>query len=571
MADPMHVSAPSAGQGTAVPDLVPARMVNEYAYCPRLFYLEWVQGEFEDNADTVQGRARHRRVDNERGGREEAVERSTTEEPIHARSVLMAAEDEGLIARIDLVEFAGNVAVPVDYKRGAVPDNTERSWEPERVQLCVQGLILRANGYRCDEGLLYYVESKTHVRVPFDDDLVSRTRALVKELRQVAAAGRIPPPLEDSPKCPRCSLVGICLPDETHLLQHTERRAGDTVPVRRLIPENDDALPLYVQEQGAHVAKSGGRLIIRKQGQVLQEARLIDVSQVCLFGNVQISSQAVRELASLGIPVVYFSFGGWLTAFTIGQPHKNVELRIHQYAAAQDTARRLQIARSMVAAKLSNCRTMLRRNHKGNPTTALDELRRLRDAAFRAASLETLLGLEGAAARVYFAHFAGMSREDLVSGWDFHNRNRRPPRDPVNALLSLMYSLLIKDAFAALLAAGFDPYLGVYHAPKYGKPALALDLAEEFRPLIADSVVLGLINNREVSVEDFVRRAGGVALTDSGRRRAIAAYERRMNTSIRHPIFGYTVSYRRILAVQARLLARTVLTEIPAYPGFVTR
>lgn len=209
MSEPVPVQSGAQDRGTAVPDLVPVRMINEYAYCPRLFYLEWVQGEFEDNADTVQGRARHRRVDHEQGGDEEAIGGSSLEAPIHARSVFMASEEEGLIARIDLVEFTGDVATPVDYKRGPVPDTPEQSWEPERVQLCAQGLILRANGYKCDEGVLYYVESRTRVRVPFDEALVRRTRELVSQLREVAAAGRIPPPLEDSPKCPRCSLIRV--------------------------------------------------------------------------------------------------------------------------------------------------------------------------------------------------------------------------------------------------------------------------------------------------------------------------------------------------------------------------
>lgn len=546
-------------------------MVNEFAYCPRLAYLEWVQGEFADNADTVQGRARHRRVDRERGGDDEQREQEG-DDVVHARSLLLSAEKEGLIARMDIVEFEGKTATPVDYKRGKVPDIPERVWEPERVQLCAQGLILRENGFDCDEGIVYFVESKTRVTVRFDDELVERTRFLVAGLREMAAAGQMPPPLVDSPKCPRCSLVGICLPDETNLLKELDADdEAERVRVRRLIPKYEHALPLYVQEQGAAVGKSGERITVRRKGELLHEARLLDVSQVCLLGNVQVSTQAVRELAGRGIPILYFSYGGWFSAMTRGAEHKNIELRMAQYDVARDEVRALAIARAMIAGKIYNCRTLLRRNHKGDPSSALAELQRLREKVQRADSVETLLGLEGTAARVYFSHLGGMLRGDLAEEWDFRTRNRRPPRDPVNALLSLMYSLVIKDATVALTATGLDPMLGMYHAPKYGKPSLALDLAEEFRPLLADSVVISVINNEEVKSDEFVRRAGGVALTDAARKRVIGAYERRMATKIRHPLFGYTISYRRILYVQARLLARTILGEIAEYPVFTTR
>lgn len=289
------------------------------------------------------------------------------------------------------------------------------------------------------------------------------------------------------------------------------------------------------------------------------------------MGNVQVSTQAVREFTSRNIPVLYFTYGGWLSAITRGLDHKNVELRLAQYEAASDAERSLAIAKRIVAGKIYNSRIMLRRNHKGEADAALDELRRLRLRALEAPDVGALLGLEGAAARVYFSHLDGMLRGDLAGEWNFRTRNRRPPRDPVNALLSFAYALLTKDALVALSATGFDPYLGVYHAPKYGKPALALDLVEEFRPILADSVVIGVINNEEVTPDDFVRRAGGVALKDAARKRFIAAYERRMQSTIAHPLFGYTISYRRVLAVQARLLARAITGEIASYPSFATR
>lgn len=180
-----------------------------------------------------------------------------------------------------------------------------------------------------------------------------------------------------------------------------------------------------------------------------------------------------------------------------------------------------------------------------------------------------MLGIEGMAASLYFPAFASI----LTGGDEFRleGRNRRPPRDPINALLSFVYALLTKELTVALFACGFDPMLGFFHRPRYGRPSLALDLAEEFRPLIADSVVLTLVNNGEVAPADFICRAGGVALTTAGRRAVIGAFERRMETLVTHPIFGYRVSYRRILEVQSRLLGRTVLGDLESYPSFCTR
>jgi CRISPR-associated protein Cas1 len=573
----------------AAPELVPARMLNEFAYCPRLAYLEWVQGEFEDSADTVEGRFHHRRVD-EAGSKQEVEVSAEADDELHiARSVMLSAERAGLIARIDLLEVEGEQAVPVDYKRGSAPPHGAEPWEPERVQLCAHALILRENGLACDRGVLYYAASRSRVGVPIADDLVQRTLALIGELRQTVAAGVIPPPLEDSPKCPRCSLVGICLPDEVNLLKHgvedkapesaeADREGGPkgraSSEARQLLAPAAHRLPIYVQEQGALVAKRDEQLQIRQGKEVLHEARLLTVSELCLFGNVQVSTQALRELVARDIPVCYLSSGGWFYAITHGMSHKNVELRQAQYRTADDPARSLAFARRFVEGKVRNCRILLRRNHPDSPPAALAELLRLCGRTRTAPDMPTLLGLEGAAARVYFAHFPGLLKAHTDSGemaFDFTTRNRRPPRDPVNALLSFAYAMLVKDLTVTLLTVGLDPYLGFYHQPRYGRPALALDLAEEFRPLIAESAVIGAINNEEVRPDDFVRQLGAVALTSRGRRQFLEAYERRLSQEIVHPLFRYAASYRRILSIQCRLLSRCLLGEIPTYRPFCTR
>lgn len=184
------------------------------------------------------------------------------------------------------------------------------------------------------------------------------------------------------------------------------------------------------------------------------------------------------------------------------------------------------------------------------------------------------MGYEGAAARLYFEQFTtmiGASNARLAAEFDANGRNRRPPRDPINCMLSFCYSLLVKDLVATCIGVGLDPYIGVLHSTRFGRPSLALDLQEEFRPLIGDSVVIQVLNNGEVREKDFVVRSRGVMLTTEGRRSVIAAYERRLDTEIRHPKFGYKISYRRVMDVQARILAATIIGELPSYIPMTTR
>jgi CRISPR-associated protein Cas1 len=604
--------------------LLPARMINEFQYCPRLAYLEWVQGEWAESADTVEGRHSHRRVDRPSGdlprrsagpgvegargkgaatkaarpssdaegssakagaaenddarkdangndgAESDTTDNDGTDDRIHARSITLSSTRLGLIARMDLVEGEGDRVTPVDYKRGKRPHTARGAYDPERVQLCVQGLILEEHGYTCEEGILYFAQSRERVRVPLDEELRALTRNAIDGLRLIAAGGQIPPPLEDSPKCARCSLVGICLPDEVNYL-----RKQDGAP-RPLAVPRDEALPLYVQARGAKVSKKGEVLEISIEDQPVQTVRLIDVSQLVLMGQVYVTSPTLHELMSREIPVSWHSFGGWFLGHTVGVGHKNVEIRTAQYRASFDPHTCLRLAKGFVLAKIQNQKTFLRRNWKGDavPEDLMEGFQQDSRRAQRAADLAELLGAEGNAAARYFGAFSSMLRkwEDVDAlAFDFTTRNRRPPTDPVNALLSYAYSLLSRSWSVALTAVGFDCYRGFYHQPRYGRPALALDMMEPFRPLVADSCVIQAINNGEVRPSDFISAAGSVALTDDGRKRFIATFERRLSQEIAHPIFGYRLSYRRLLELQARLLARYLLGELPDYPNFTTR
>ncbi len=549
--------------------LLPARMVNEFAYCPRLAYLEWVQGEWGDTVDTVEGRTTHKRVDKP-GGDLPAPEAVEDTERVHVRSITLASNHLGLIAKLDLAESDGGDVIPVDYKKGKRPHVPKGAYEPERIQLCMQGMLLEEHGYSSPHGVLYFAGSRERVTVEFDDELRAATAQAINGLRLVAAGGRMPPPLEDSPKCPRCSLVGICLPDEVNYLKYQK-----TSP-RPLAVGHDEALPVYVQDHRAYIGKSGENLTIKSEDKVVASPRLVETSQLVVMGYAGMSTQAMHELMRREIPITWHSFGGWFVGHTIGTGHRNVELRTAQYQASFDERRCRELARGLVWAKIRNARTFLRRNWRGEapPDALMDALKRDAEAALRCASLQELLGIEGASAARYFGAFANLIKQPDDGGalsFDFRTRNRRPPTDPVNAMLSYGYSLLVRTWTVTLSAVGFDPYRGFYHQPRYGRPALALDVMEPFRPLIADSAVLQAVNNGEVRPTDFIAAAGSVNMSPEGRKRFIGAFERRLSQEVTHPMFGYKVSYRRLLELQARLLGRYLLGEINEYPNFTTR
>jgi CRISPR-associated protein Cas1 len=346
--------------------------------------------------------------------------------------------------------------------------------------------------------------------------------------------------------------------------------------VRRLVTPRDELKPLYLNTQGLKVGKSGGLLRVADRDKTPQDVRINEICQLNLMGNIQVTTQAIQSLCGAGVPICYFSMGGWFYGVTTGMNTKNIFLRRAQFRLAEEEWFALRFARRLVAGKIRNQRVMLQRNHIEPPAPVLSLMKEMAARAESATSLTGLLGIEGNAARLYFSEFSGMLKTesgepDPTFTLDFTGRNRRPPLDPVNALLSLAYSLLTNDFTVACYAVGFDPFLGFYHQPRFGRPALALDLMEPFRPLVADSAVLSAVNTRMITERDFVRAGKAVALTAEGRKAFFRAYELRMDTLVTHPLFDYRVSYRRMLEIQARLLGRVIEGEIADYPVFLTR
>jgi CRISPR-associated protein Cas1 len=636
-AEPIPSAAPplSPAPSAAGEDgLVPVRALNQLTYCPRLYWLQYVEAVVPVNEHLEDGRLLHRRVDDPglefRRRREDGV-------PV-TRSVSLSSPALGLSGKLDVVEEEGGGVRPVEYKRSAVPTGADGrpTWrDNDAVQVAAQAMLLEEEfGRAVPSGVLYYAGSRARVEVPVDNALRERVRAAVAEARALSASQRPPDPLpsELRHKCRGCSLVGICQPEETLFLSSAETEAGDgrrdgeggdggpsggehpgpspapfDRPVPRVLPSSHEGAVLYVQEQGAYVGRRSEHLVVRIDGAEVRRVPIATVRQVVVFGNVQVSTEALTTLAAAEVPVAFLSAHGRFLAAVEPAPAKNVSLRTIQHRAFADPAKAMELSKAVVRAKIANQRTLLMRTlraRRGDATDAGDggaptpaeggpagaggrgeavrfrasddpAAREMADMAARVASAgdaATLLGLEGQAAAAYFSAFGRMlAPRPGLAGFDFASRNRRPPRDPVNAVLSFAYAMLAKDCFSAVTAVGFDPYLGFYHAGRHGRPSLALDVMEEFRSVISDSVTLTLFNNGLLGPRDFVSWRSACQLAESGRRRFFEAYHARLADEVTHPLFGYRMAWSRMIEVQARLLAAHLRGEHASYVGFTVR
>lgn len=353
---------------------------------------------------------------------------------------------------------------------------------------------------------------------------------------------------------------------------------------------------LYLTEQYSTLTKDGDTLVVkipanRETGADKRNVRipLMKVDQVVVLGNCTVTTPALLALLEQQAEVCFLSYHGQFKGRVSNGFTKNGGLRIAQHRAAvvNNPNQALLAAKAFVQGKLANMRTLLlRANRKLDEPAVTQATASLAKLLKQIEALKSdglpppdpsnpqlnsawgqLLGLEGSGSAAYFGVFSRLLKQDL----GFRKRVRRPPTDPVNAMLSLGYTLLANQVAAAVNLAGLDPYVGFLHGSKYGKPALALDLMEEFRPIVVDSVVLTLINTGAIQAKDFIETLGAYQLTDAGRKTFFQKYEERLNTTIQHPTFNYQVSYRKAIEVQTRLLGKWLVGEIEAYIPFMVR
>lgn len=350
---------------------------------------------------------------------------------------------------------------------------------------------------------------------------------------------------------------------------------------------------LYLTEPRSLVKKDGDTLVVhipgdKERGTVERNVRvpLMKVTQVVVMSDSTVTTPALLALLEQQVDVSFCDYYGRFCGQLAPGMSRNGQLRIAQYRAHVDYGRRVALARSFVAGKLANQRTMLLRSNRKledgviaaaaatiqNIVVDVQQLTSITEPTDPArpqadSTMGSLQGLEGAGSAAYFGVFNRLLRNEM----GFRRRVRRPPTDPVNALLSFGYTLLMNNVLSAVSQVGMDPYVGYLHSSQYGKPALALDLMEEFRTPVVDSVVVTVINNRIIQPDHFSEQLGTYRLSDAGRRRFLETFEERLATSIEHPIFGYKATYRRCLELQARLVAKTVMGEIDQYVPFKVR
>ncbi|MEM1296639.1 MAG: CRISPR-associated endonuclease Cas1 [Verrucomicrobiota bacterium] len=467
--------------------LMPVRRLHNFTYCARLFYFQWVENLFVENADTIAGSALHANVDRPSHWREELdlAERASM------RSLDLESESLGLRGVIDFVEDLGEGAEIIDYKKGSAardPETGERvPKEYDAIQVAAYALLLSEHGVNAVRGSIYYAAERKRVEVALDEAMFAKTRRLLRQARETAESGKLPPPLRDDPRCLHCSAYSICLPNESAFWSGQEAKpAKDREPPR---PPGDEGEIIVVQNNKARVGQRSGEITVSLNAKVKSKHPIEQLQAIYLYGAVQISTQAILACLGREIPIAHFSPAGRFLGLTAGLPQSGVDARLGQYRLFGEPGIRLKLTGEIIRAKIHNQRVLLMRNGEV-PDKQLRQLAKLRDRTAEAESIESVRGLEGAAAAIYFEHFAtmlkpggrrsvvaeasheesaahptggGMGKNDgAPARWfDFTHRNRRPPRDPVNALLGQGYSILAKELTGVCHTVGLDPFLGL--------------------------------------------------------------------------------------------------------------
>jgi CRISPR-associated protein Cas1 len=568
--------------------LWPARNVAEHAYCPRLFYFMQVEGIFLPSSDTEKGAAVHRRVDKpSAASSEDDGDAPDSDRPKVVRSLALTSKALGLTATLDLAEISGQSAVPVEYRKGRPkraamapppddpgeaddpPLSVAEAWPTDRVQVGFQAILLEEAGYTVSEAVIYYAQEKLRLKIAVDAALKAEALATLQAAKACAQGPR-PLPLVNDPRCVRCSLQPICLPDEVNHQRAAEPQE-DLTP-RKIWPPRDEGIHVVAQQNGTKIAINGMSVkVTDKDGAKLKEIPLANLESLSLLGSVQISTQTVHALSDRGIPIAFLSAAGRMVAMVDPLDSVSAEIRRAQIRRLDDPKTTLDLSRALVAAKIMNQRTLLLRNHKDLPGHVAADLATEAERAMRADSVEVVRGHEGQAAALYFAQFAGMFKGPLAVEFDANGRQRRPPPDPINSCISLAYTMLTHECTAALRVARLEPSIGGFHTSRPGRPALSLDLMEPFRPLIADSVAISAFNRGELTEGHFHRTSAGCALTDAGRKAFFNSYGRRMDVEVTHPVFEYRLSYRRMIVLHARMVAAWFMGEVPSLAFLTTR
>lgn len=546
---------------TTTTDTIRVSALHAFAYCQRLFYLEEVEELYTQDAAVFAGRRLHAEL--------ERQEDEDWEE------LYLTSEELGLRGRVDALRTRNGQTIPYEHKRGRShrdKNKQPQAWESDKLQILAYCYLLEsALHIPIQEGRIRYHSDNVLIHVPFDEAgklLVEQAIAQAKTLRN---STHRPPVTENERLCTRCSLSPVCLPEEARLAHNQE---WETI---RLFPQDDERQILHILEPGTLVGRTGEQIKITKKNQPTQKVAVQQIGQIVLHSFAQISTQAMHFCAYKGIGIHFVSGGGrYVGSFDLRQG--SIQRRINQYQALSQPNICLELAKKLVNCRGKGQRKFLMRSKRNLPSPSvklhhtINQMKKVLKQVSCAQSIESLLGLEGNLAALYFGALPCLFASDVPGELRFTHRNRRPPKDRFNCLLSFGYGLLIKDVMNAILSVGLEPALGFYHQPRTQAPPLGLDLMEIFRVPLVDMVVMGSVNRHQWDIkEDFEIRGQQVWLSHGGKKKFVHLYEQRKEKTWKHPVTGYSLTYRRLLELEVRLLEKEWMGEGGLFGQLIVR
>jgi CRISP-associated protein Cas1 len=556
--------------------LIRVMALHALAYCERLFYLEEVEEIRLADANVYEGRRLHDDLDKE-------VEWATVE---------LASERLGLRGKLDFARQKDSKLIIYEHKKGKSNKGVE-AWPSDRLQVLAYALLLSEHsGLPMSEAIIHYHADNKKIKIPIEPgEALAEVQAAVTRARELRKSLERPAVTVPEKLCRTCSLAPVCLPEEERFVMEEKDKP------QRLFPMDDDRRIIHIVEQGSSVRKEGEQLLVLLPDGSKKVLPSQQIAALVLHGNIQVSTQTIHFCAAHDIGVHWLSYGGnYVGSLTAGAG--GVQRKNRQYQALQERRCKERLACRLIQAKVENQLRYLQRATRSEKETdptfdagiaalkdILQELSRLgknlelqedpsQDSALgkpadqnNGGLIDKIRGYEGTGGRIYFGLLPRLLKipaDDLMA---FSGRNRRPPKDPCNALLSFGYALLYRDCVAALLSVGLEPALGFMHTPRSAAYPLALDLMELFRLILVDIPVIGSINRKQWSKEDFDLTGGYAWLNVQGRRKAIHLYESRKQEKWKHPVLAYSLSYARTIELEARLFEK----EWTGRPGLFAR
>lgn len=524
--------------------LIRVMALHALAYCERLFYLEEVEEIRIADEAVYAGRRLHEELTADEGD---------------FVSLTLESEILGLKGKVDCLRRRDGRLIPYEHKRGRAKAGEEKpeSWPSDRLQVCAYALLVEEHtGIPIEEARIRYHADNATVRVPVNETAREDVRKAVVRARELSRSVERPPVTDNERLCLRCSLAPVCLPEE-------ERLARDPRwdPVR-LFPPDSDRQTVHVTDNGARVGRAGETLVITRTGGEKATFPIREVSQLVLHGYAQVSTQAIHLCTHSEVGIHWVTAGGRYVG-SVASGASPVQRRIRQYEALRDPGLSFRLAKRLALARAEGqLRFLLRASRGGDRASsgvqaAVEGIRAALAGMGRAEGIDALRGHEGVAGRYYFSGLPALLRDDLDTRLQFSGRNRRPPKDCFNALLSFGYGLLYRDVMQAILAVGLEPAFGFFHQPRSAAHPLTLDLMELFRVPLWDMPLIASMNRSQWDPDsDFAYAGPQVWLSEAGRKKAIEVYERRKEDQWRHPVTRYSLSYARLIELEVRLLEK---------------